>query len=572
MQYLHRTGLMVLLMGCVLFADAQTRRVSKSKQRRIDLNKQRKAPQPAAKADTTAPKTVTITSAFKPFLKNAAKLNFTAASPVIDSSKIPVAYQVPSQNLFFSYQPVAIKPLALPVDSGYTWNNHQYIKLGAGNFSSYYVEAGFSFGDGKHSITNLKGNFLTTTGHQFAQQANRWEIDALSIINSGDNHEWTAHAFYNTKTQYQYGFQPNTIPYTKDDLLRQYNTVGINVGLRNKIENAFGISYHPQISFVRIEDNRKANNYDFVIKAPISKSFGKIYSFNLGLTADMSKASMPMIPNPLELTNNLYYLNPSIRFKTPNVKINAGLQPSWDNKQFSMLPDITAEAKLTETGLVFEAGWIGSFRKNTFGSLVAFNPWITSISSMKNTRIREQFAGIKGALGSHFTFQGRVSLQTLNNQPLFVNDIGDGKTFQVLYEPEMKSIRVHGEAAYSVQEKFSFLGGITFNQYHSLSVHQKAYGLLPLELTGSAKWKLLKDLQLRADVFLWDGAPYRDKAMNNFKSSAVADLNFGAEFTVIPKLNLWLQMNNLLNTTYQRWNQYPVLGFNVLGGIVYSFK
>jgi hypothetical protein len=31
-------------------------------------------------------------------------------------------------------------------------------------------------------------------------------------------------------------------------------------------------------------------------------------------------------------------------------------------------------------------------------------------------------------------------------------------------------------------------------------------------------------------------------------------------------------MNNLLNNTYQRWNQYNVLGFNVLGGVVYSFK
>lgn len=570
MQYLQRAGLLVLAACICLAADAQRKRNTK---KTPPARKTTAAPAAAKEtADTSVPRTVTITSAFKPSLKKAAKLNFTAASPVIDSSRIPVTYQVPAQNLFFSYQPVAIKPLALPVDSGYNWDNHHYIKLGAGNFSSYYAEAGLAFGDGKHSITNLKGNFLTTTGHQFAQQANRWGLDVLSIINSSGNHEWTAHAFYNTQTQYQYGFQPSTIPYTKDDLLRQYNTVGIDVGLRNKIENAFGITYHPQISFVRISDNRKANGYDFVVKAPLSKSFGKIYSFDLGLTADMSKASMPMIPNPLDLTNNLYYLNPAIQFKTPNVKIHAGIQPSWDNKVFSMLPDITAEAKLSETGLVFEAGWIGYFQKNTFRSLTMFNPWITSISTMQNTRTREQFAGIKGALGNHFTFQGRVSLQNINNQPLFVNDAGDGKTFQVLYEPDMKSIRVHGEAAYTVQEKFSFIGGLTVNKYHSLSVYQKAYGLTPIEATGSVKWKLLKDLQLKADVFLWDGAPYRDAAMNNHKGSAVADLNFGAEFTVIPRLNLWIQMNNLLNTTYQRWNQYPVLGFNVLGGIVYSFK
>ncbi|MEN9684917.1 MAG: hypothetical protein RLZZ28_703, partial [Bacteroidota bacterium] len=47
-------------------------------------------------ADTSSPKVVTITSAFKPFLMDAAKVNFTAASPVIDSSKMGVAYKIPS--------------------------------------------------------------------------------------------------------------------------------------------------------------------------------------------------------------------------------------------------------------------------------------------------------------------------------------------------------------------------------------------------------------------------------------------------------------------------------------------
>jgi len=31
-------------------------------------------------------------------------------------------------------------------------------------------------------------------------------------------------------------------------------------------------------------------------------------------------------------------------------------------------------------------------------------------------------------------------------------------------------------------------------------------------------------------------------------------------------------MNNILNNRYERWNQYEVFGFNILGGIVYSFN
>jgi hypothetical protein len=521
--------------------------------------------------DTSAPKVVTITSAFKPFLKDAAKVNFTAATPVIDSSKIPVAYTIPSQNLFFLYQPVSIKPLALVIDTGFVWENDQYIKVGAGNFSSYYGEAAFSFGDGKNSITNIRGNFLTSTGHLFAQQAAKWGVDLLTIFNTKNNHEWTAHPFYQSSTQYLYGYGNSLFGYTKESLLQQFSTVGLELGMQNKTANSFGITYHPQISAGRFFDNREAHENYLLIKAPIRKSFGKIYSFNVGITADLSTTTFPLIPNPLVYKNNLYYLNPSIQFSTPNFKVNAGIQPTWDNKAFSLLPDLTAEARFSEINLSLEAGWQGYFQKNTYRSLANFNPWIARPGSLLNTKINEQFAGVKGTQGDHFTYRARVSLLTLNNQPLFTNATADGKTFDVVYDSEIKAVRLHGEVGYTDQEKLSITAGANFTQYSTGLSYPKAYGLLPLEVTGSLKWKILKDLQVKSDVFIWDGAQYLGNSGQG-KAKAVADLNLGAEFTVMPRLNLWIQMNNLLNSTYQRWNQYSVLGFNVLGGVVYSFR
>ncbi len=598
MQYILKISLCFLLAVCMTGEAQAQKKKGKGKgtatqktKKKSDTKKTAEAKSPAKPAkekqsnsvtpssvtrenmgDTSSPKMVVVTSAFKPQLKTAAKLNFTAATPVIDSSRIPVTYQVPSQNLFFSYQPVPIKPLALPADSGYVWENNSYIKLGAGNFSSYLAEAGISFGDGKHSITNLKGNFLTTTGHLPAQQAAKWGVEVISVFNTGNNHEWTAHPYYQSSTQYQYGYQPSTLNYSKDNLLQRYSTVGLELGMQNKKENDFGVSYHPQISAYRFFDNREAHENGLQLEAPITKSFGKIYSFNLGLLADISSASFPLIPNPLVLKNNLYSLNPSIGFKTPNVKIKAGIRPSWDNTVFSMLPDISAEARVAGPGLVLEAGWTGFVQKNSFRSLAGFNPWIAPLSNLQNTKNMEQYAGIKGAGGDHFTYQARVSLVKLNNQPLFVNNTLDGKTFMVVFEPQMNALRIHGEVGYVEQEKLSLTAGATFNQYSSLQVNTKAWGLVPLEVNGSLKWKLMKDLQLKAEAFLWDGAPYLDKASQAGKGNAVADLNLGAEFTVMPKLNLWIQMNNLLNQQYQRWNQYTALGFNVLGGIVYSFR
>ncbi|MES2372974.1 MAG: hypothetical protein V4557_10370 [Bacteroidota bacterium] len=575
MNYLPR---IVLIAFIAVFAVGSVQAQKKSskktvKQKTATPKKKEDKPVTVIKeaGDTSAPKVVTITSAFKPFLKDAAKVNFTAATPVIDSSKIPVAYTIPSQNLFFLYQPVSIKPLALLIDTGFIWENDQYIKVGAGNFSTYYGEAAFSFGDGKNSITNIRGNFLTSTGHLPAQQAAKWGVDLISIFNTKNNHEWTAHPFYQSSTQYLYGYLPSTLSYTKESLLQQFSTVGLELGMQNKTANSFGITYHPQISAGRFFDNNEAHENYLLIKAPVSKSFGKIYSFNLGLTADISTTTFPLIPNPLVIHNNLYYLNPSIQFKTPNVKINAGIQPTWDNKTFYLLPDLTAEAKFSEINLSLEAGWQGYFQKNTYRSLANFNPWIGRPGSLKNTKINEQFAGVKGTQGDHFTYHARVSLLTLDNQPLFTNALGDGKTFNVVYDTAIKAVRLHGEIGYTDQEKLSITAGATFTKYSAGVSYPKAYGLLPLEITGSLKWKILKDLQVKSDVFVWDGAQYLGTAGQG-KAKAVADLNLGAEFTVMPRLNLWIQMNNLLNSTYQRWNQYSVLGFNVLGGVVYSFR
>jgi hypothetical protein len=292
----------------------------------------------------------------------------------------------------------------------------------------------------------------------------------------------------------------------------------------------------------------------------------------MGINADMASYHAPLVPNAVKITNNLFSIDPTVQFNTPNFKLNIGVQPSWDNQQFSLLPNVTAEAKIKETGLNAELGWVGYFQKNSYRSLAGFNPWIQTPTSILNTRISEQYIGFKGSSGNHLTYQARLSFMQLYNQALFVNNFVDGKSFNLLFDPKIQSLRIHGELGYHIQEKFSFIGALNLNEYTNLANYDKAYGLVPMEITGTFKWKISKDLQVKADAFLRDGTNYQNKLLQSQKLDAAADLNLGAEFSVLPKLNLWLQMNNLFNNKYQRWNQYEVLGFNVLGGVVYSFK
>lgn len=536
-------------------------------------NKKKKSAAPktaTAKADTVLPtRTVIVTSAFQPSLKPTSKINFSAASPSPDTTRPVLQYSVPAQNLMFSYQSPALKPLAQNIDTGIHWENTGFLKAGYGNFTTPLLQAGVSLGDGVKSVVNLRGYYTSSkSATREFQKFSKTGLEAIGIFNTPSNkNEWSGKIFYNNNTQYQYGFQPDTLKFTKDDLRQSFTTLGGAVALRNKVENAAGVSYNPGMSLSLFQDNRGANESNFIIKAPINKSFGKIFAFDIGLTADITSYKS----DTSAIDNNLYYLTPAVQFKTPNFKVTAGIIPSWDNNIFAMLPNFSAEAKVSEEKFILQAGWIGYFNKTSYQYLASVNPWLQQPKFLLNTRMKELYAGFKGSAGSHVTYDAKVSYIQFNNQPLFVNDTITGKSFELVNESQMKAIRIHGELGYTVQEKFSFLAGATFNQYSALQDNIKAWGLLPIEINASMRWQVMKDFTVKSDLFFWDGAQYRFKDKTSGKMDPAIDLNAGVEFKLMPKLNAWVQVNNLLNNKYERWNQYDVLGFNVMAGVTWSF-
>jgi hypothetical protein len=522
--------------------------------------------QKRATLDTTKPTTVVVTSSFKPTLKPAAKINFSAVTPGADTSRPNLFYTIPSQNLFFRYQPTPLQPLALSPDTGFNWQNHSYVKAGYGNFTTPYLRLGLSFGDGQRSVVNVHAKHVSSKGQLPFQQFSRTNITGLGIFNVNNKTEWNAKAHLDLSNQYLYGYKPDTIKFTKDQLKQNFNSFGARVGLRNKEAEA-AFTYHPSVGIEIFNDNRSGNEMDLSFALPVARSFGKIFGLAVGLYGGVTSLKTPA--NTYD--NNLFYLTPAFQFKTPNLNVNAGFTPSWDNSVFNLLPNFTAEAKIKDERFAVEVGWVGYYHRNTYRNLASFNPFIAQPKFSNNTRVKEQYAGIKGSAGNHLTYNGRVSVLDYNNVALFVNDTVYGNTFNVVNEPTMKSVRIHAEIGYTVQEKFSFLAGATFNRYSNLQTYNRAYGLLPLELTGSLRWQVIKDLSVTSDVYFWDGPQYLTKAGGSFKLKPAADLNLGLELGITPKFSGWLQFNNVLNNDYQRWNQYKVLGFNVLAGVVYSF-
>ena len=521
--------------------------------------------------DTTKKKSVEITSAFRPVLRESAKINFNANPPSVDTTKPVLKYDIPNQNLALGFQPGSLKPLALSIDSGGKWDNSSYIKVGFGSLRTPFAQAGFSFGDGNTAGLNIYARHVSSQGKKEKQDFTNTEFRLGGFYKSAGNNEWTASIGMKQDKTYKYGYLPETLVFPTDSLRQNFQTISARIGLRNINATAFGLNYAPEVKIDIFTDNLKNNESNTVVNLPLEKTVGKNFAVNLGLTFDLTRLSPK---NKTAVNNTMYFIAPSVLYKSSNLYLQAGIRPSWDNKSFKMFPNFLAEVGTPDKRFYVHAGWTGYIRKTTYQYLASQNPWLWLPGNLKNTWIEERFAGFKGSIGDHFTYNAKLGFNKLNNQPLFVNDTTfglGGKSFVVVYEPRMNVLHFGGQLGYTVQEKFSLLAGWSFNSYSGLKENDKPWGMIPLELNAAMRIQVIKDLWLKTDLFAWNRTLYQQPDGGKGRLDGALDLNAGLEFKITRSLNLWAQFNNILNKEYQRWNQYPVYGFNFVGGIVFSF-
>jgi hypothetical protein len=524
----------------------------------------------SAKAqDTTKRRTINITSTFKPALKNTAKLNFNAEAPLIDTSRAALQYNLPIQFLSLVYQPVGLNPLTLPADSIKTWNNDNYIKVGAGNIHLPYVQAGLSFGDRKTAFFNVFAEGYSSKGKLPFQENSLLAASISGAIKAAHNLEWDGSLGFKGEGYYLYGFQPDTLKFAKSQLQQQFFTFDGSIGLRNTVPTEFGLTYNPNFKIAAFGENSdpRSSEIDMVLNIPVEKTINEHFAIDLGFTADVTNY---MYQGGSTINNNLFLVRPAVIYHTNNLAMHLEMTPSWDQNNFHLLPNFNAEYTTDDKRFTLFASLDGYYDKGSFKRFAGINPWLWAPTSLKNTRVDEFFGGFKGSLSPHFSYLAKAGFSQSNNMALFLNDSLDGKNFKLVYEDRLDAFSAHGELSYIQGEDLNITAALTLSNFKTSSQY-RAWGMLPLEFTTSFRWQIMKDLWLKADLWAFDGADWRYLNQTVHSGSGGFDVNAGLEFRITKQLNLWLQMNNLFNDKYQRWNQYSVYGFNILGGVIFSF-
>jgi hypothetical protein len=515
--------------------------------------------------------TIDINSVYKPVLRNAVKINFSAAHLDADTSRPNLTYNIPAQNLFYAYQPIPLKPLALEQDTNLYLGQRNFVKVGYGNFSTPYVSAGFSFGDGKKFLANVYADYISSKGKLLYQDYSKLHLKATGSLFIPSN-EVYAGADVKMNENFLYGFDTALYKYSKKDVRQQFQDLAFNIGIRNTKPGEYTINYNPNLQVSNFTNVNKLTETSFILSLPFEKQFGEAFAFKVEGKADVTVYNTKnLLPN-IKINNNVFQVAPSLVFSTPRVSINGGIIPTWDNGKFIWLPNVYAEAYIAENVFAFQAGWVGRYTKNTYRNLSNINPFLKTITAQQNTKEIEYYGGIKGTLGKHFNFNAKAGYITYTNLPFFINDTAtDKKAFVISNESSVKDFRIHGDVSFVSKEKFTVTAGITYNGYTLMKSNAKAWNTLPMEFTSSLRWWAFKQVLLKADFYAYSGSFYLDKGNVAKAFKPGSDLSAGIEFKISKMFSAWMDVNNILNTKYERWHNYEVYGLNLMGGVRVNF-
>jgi len=526
--------------------------------------------------DTIPEKEVSIISAFKPQLKNIAKLNFTKATNKPDTSSSVLNYQVPTQNLSFQYRPISLIPRSYKEKETSFPVNTTNLKVGFGNYNNQFFEARYNAVDeNKHSHA-FEASFETSNGMQYLQQFNHKNFAYIGNIIVNDNHSIQAEAFYQNTQRYRFGLVADNSSLALAEYSQAFTNFGtsikwVNESAQNTIINKL---FNPTIKFENFKGLATTNNLWVEMFNPISFTLKGTGKLNLDFSYNYNKYTHTNYANQ---SNSIFVIQPSIELNKWNASIKVGVNPSFTTQEFALFPVVQFSKKLNDTNYLLVANWQTILTNNNYASLSMTNPWIAAPTALKITTQEKKELNLFINASKNFQYNFGLSLNDYRNIPFFnrINNVAKSQFFGLQFQPifEYRAITLEFVTAmrYQLNDQFIVKGNAKYIQFNSIKENTNAWGILPLNLKGDLSWYPNKKWSIDGGFEYWSGASFQNEAENAYDLKNVLVLNASFNYQLTTHLKAWAKAENLLDKKYQRWAEYPSLGVQLIAGIVYSF-
>lgn len=255
-------------------------------------------------------------------------------------------------------------------------------------------------------------------------------------------------------------------------------------------------------------------------------------------------------------------------------------------------PQVTASYRMAGEYFIAYAGLEGELNQNSYYELAELNPFISPTLEIRPTDEQyDAYVGAKGKLSNSAGYNIRASYAVEDYKPLFIsNPAGNisndeeytyGNSFAVTYD-KVKTLSVFGELSFDVNRDFHLrVNGEVFS--YSQEDEAEAWNLPNFKAALQGNYQIGENWYAGADLFYVgerkdQRMPVIEPTDQGFDPStgittldSYFDINANLGYRFNEQLSAFVKGKNLLGDSYERWDEYPVLGLQVMTGVTYKF-
>lgn len=528
-----------------------------------------------------------------------------AESPQIQDTAVPPAViDYPSLNLFYptEIELQKIEAAAVKIVDKLPQLYHSYLKVGVG---SKLMPLGEFYFDNVRTRKYFYGahlKHLSSFGNIPDYAPSAFDRTKGEIFGSilEKRYQVNGSFHYGSQGFHYYGFKNDTID--KDSIRQRYNDVGFHFDFLRERKDTTNLNFKAGITYNNftsrkpevdsLKDWRAQENY-FAVEGGAWYKMGKeIFAADLSIQyngyrfGEETKYISP-VDSGLFRNNTVVSLRPSITtFAYDNrLKASVGFDFTIDGgakTKAYIYPVAEAKYSLFNDIFIPYVGVRGGLKQQTFKGFAAQNEFILPNIDIRNEhKAIDFYGGIKGTISRRIGFNIGAGFAHIKNAAFFLTDTLHVRQNQFFVAYDTMNVgRIEGSIFFQLREKLKIDLIGKFNSY-SLLNNSYAWNLPTTEFTIRGKYNLLDKLVAQVDVNLQGGrkalvyAPGTDVKVENgqyvLSLGYLADANLGLEYIYNNRISAFFQLNNLAAQRYARWNNYPVMGFQVMGGFTFKF-
>lgn len=508
---------------------------------------------------------INITSTFKPSIVKTGKIEFQAEPLKKDTSAYEFVYPTDKVQFPTPMRSFSIRPLSFKQDQADKDSTNLFAKLGYGNLSTPFISLGFQR-DFTMSNLSVTADHISSKGNLPDQELQHTSVAVHLKHAVSENQSIGLFTGFDRDAYKLYGFDHVLFNPLSTQLNQQFNN--FNFGAVYHVISGEKITFSPSVRLDLLSASRDVKELIFKFKSPLTYALNEAVSFSIEPKAEL----MQLTSSLSKKTNNSLTQIPLFAMYSKGfLQIKGGLVPVLSSGEIKVVPDFSVSYSVGQSGLKVKAGVSNTFNLNSYHLLYGVNQFVLPPDSLTVSHNTDYFVGIDWLNAKGLEVRLKTGIIQYQNQPLFINRLGDGKSFTSILDQSFTALNFEAATDIHISSQLAVNASLQAMSFADFTGQMKAYGMLPFTLSAGLSWKPFKGFKARGTAFLWQGAMARTNTADDFRTKGAVDISLGLEYNLNKKWALWVDLNNIANTSYQRWNQYPSFGFNAIGGVRYSF-